>query len=188
MEKPLPLLDQIDVASPCHARWEEMSGDDRARFCSHCRLHVYNLSDMTPGEAEAFVRERESEPRTCIRFHRRQDGTTLTRDCPVGLRAVRQRFTRAVAAMAGVLMALVTGTLFGGLFNRLKPDGLRPPAQSFADWINPQPPTWEYVTGKMIYHCPTDTRPALIPAEPAETPLLAPTPEQLEEIQQRLEP
>ena len=26
-------LSQIQVASPCHARWEEMEGDEKVRFC-----------------------------------------------------------------------------------------------------------------------------------------------------------
>jgi hypothetical protein len=35
-------------------------------------------------EAERLVVEKEG--RLCVRFHRRADGTVLTRDCPVGLR------------------------------------------------------------------------------------------------------
>src|SRR5688572_18057112 len=151
MTKHLPLLDQISVASPCHVDWDQMSGDDRSRFCSHCKQSVYNLSDMSTGEAEAFVREREG--RTCVRFFRRADGTMLTRDCPVGLRAMRQRFIHAIAALAGVALALLSGTLFGGLLNRLKSDGMRPPAEAFARWIDPQPEPLEYgFMGLMI--CP----------------------------------
>src|SRR5262245_62045274 len=98
-------LDQITVASPCHVNWGAMTGDDRARFCSLCKLHVYDLSAMSREEATVFVSERDG--RTCVRFFRRQDGTILTRDCPVGLRAVRQRFARALAALAGIVVALI---------------------------------------------------------------------------------
>ena len=102
----------------------------------------------------------------------------------------RQRFTRAVAALAGVLMLLATGTLFSGLFDRLKPDWIRPPAASFATWIDPQSP--EFPIGNIrFYLCPTDATvnsPAIGPSdEPAETPLLPPSGEQLVEIQERLQ-
>jgi hypothetical protein len=103
-------LDLIQVASPCHASWDAMQGDDRRRFCRQCNLHVYNLSDMPRAEAEAFIGQ--AEGRTCVRFFRRADGTVLTRDCPVGMRAVRQRFIRAAAALAGMLLALIGGTVW----------------------------------------------------------------------------
>jgi hypothetical protein len=183
MEKQLPLLDRVAIASPCEADWDAMMGDDRARFCSHCRLHVYNLSDMSRAEAEAFVRQREGQ--ACVRFHRRRDGTLLTRDCPIGFKALRQRFTRAVAAIAGVMIALLCGTLFGGLFQRLKPDSLLPPAQSFANWIKPPVEPLYYPMGQMILVTPQPPPPIPL-VEPAETPLLPPTVEQIEQIRDRL--
>src|SRR5688572_20020017 len=36
-------LTQIRVASPCRARWDEMEGDERVRFCGHCQKNVYHL-------------------------------------------------------------------------------------------------------------------------------------------------
>jgi hypothetical protein len=29
-------IDSIRVADPCHESWDEMTGNDRVRFCSHC--------------------------------------------------------------------------------------------------------------------------------------------------------
>ena len=191
MSKTLPTLDQIAVAAPCHVNWSEMTGDDRARFCSHCQLHVYDLSAMSRDEATAFVREREG--RTCVRFFRRQDGTLLTRDCPVGVRAVRQRFVRAVAALVGLGVALIGGTLFGSRANRLKPEGFRSPSEALAHWVDPQEEMLSMAMGVMA--CPP-TNPSPPPgvfvgellSEPAETPLPPPTAEQLEAIQERLAP
>src|SRR5262249_10788550 len=40
------ILDNVRIASPCHARWEDMVGNDRARFCGQCRKNVYNFSAM----------------------------------------------------------------------------------------------------------------------------------------------
>jgi hypothetical protein len=108
--RPLPVLDEIKVASPCSARWDEMIGDARVRFCAHCEKNVYNLSAMTREEAQALLVEKEGN--LCARFYRRADGSTLTADCPVGVRRKRVRRIAAVAAGAGALAALGTG--FGG--------------------------------------------------------------------------
>ncbi len=177
-------LDLIQVASPCHVSWEAMTGDERKRFCRQCNLHVYNLSDMPREEAEAFISK--AEGRTCVRFYRREDGTVLTRDCPVGLRALRQRFIRSAAALAGMVVALLTGTLFAG---RLKHVGenLRRPSETFAEWIEPGSTRSTLVMGAML--CPPSPTVLTLPTfefDAAETPLPDPTPEQLEEIAERL--
>src|SRR5262245_8435083 len=109
-------LDLITVSSPCPASWNEMSGDDHVRFCSQCQLQVYNLSKMSREEADRFVATREGK--TCVRFYRRHDGTVLTKDCPVGLAQLRHRFVRAVTALAGLLIAVISGSLFAGPLNR----------------------------------------------------------------------
>jgi hypothetical protein len=40
-------LNDLRIASPCSANWDEMVGDNRQRFCGDCKLNVYNLSGMT---------------------------------------------------------------------------------------------------------------------------------------------
>ena len=44
-------LKHVKVAAPCNADWDQMIGNDRARFCGHCNLNVYNLSSMSKSEA-----------------------------------------------------------------------------------------------------------------------------------------
>jgi len=53
-------------------------------------------------EAEALLVAREGS--LCVRLYRRQDGTVLTSDCPVGVKKRRRR-RAAVAAVGGGLMA-----------------------------------------------------------------------------------
>ncbi len=192
MDKMRSTLDLIQIASPCPASWESMKGDQRVRFCGQCRLNVYNLSEMSREEAEAFVSQREG--RMCVRFFRREDGTVLTKDCPVGLAALRQRFVRATAALCGILLTLATGTLFGGVIGRRLPGGIRPPAETFADWIDPtrrttilgtMPPPTLMMGG--ICAPPPGLVVRATNAQPAETPLLEPTRTQLDEIQRRLQ-
>jgi hypothetical protein len=84
-----------------------MVGDERVRFCDQCSLHVYNLSDMTRREAESLVTN--TEGRLCIRFYRRTDGTILTRNCPVGLSALK----RQVSRIAGATLSAVLGFFAG---------------------------------------------------------------------------
>ena len=102
-------LDNISVASPCPANWDAMFGDDRKRFCGDCKLHVYNLSDMTRTAAENLIQN--SEGRLCVRFFRRADGTILTKNCPVGWQAVKRRVSR----VATTAFSMIAG-LFGGIF------------------------------------------------------------------------
>jgi hypothetical protein len=74
-----------------------MAGDERVRFCARCEQHVYNLSALTKREAERLVMSRED--RLCVRFYRRADGTMLTRNCPIGLRALKRRASSLVGAV-----------------------------------------------------------------------------------------
>ncbi|WP_254510852.1 hypothetical protein [Anatilimnocola floriformis] len=99
-----PSLELIQIASPCTADWKAMAGDDRVRHCGDCQLRVYNISEMTRDEAEAFLAQREG--RTCIRMFKRPDGTVITRDCPVGLAAVRAKVVRLSLATAGLMLAM----------------------------------------------------------------------------------
>ena len=92
-------FESIKIASPCKADWNEMTGDDRARFCSLCQQHVYNFSSLTGHEIAELIKEREGK-RTCVRFYRRKDGTIMTKDCPVGFQQRRRRAIGTLAAMA----------------------------------------------------------------------------------------
>src|SRR5689334_11488620 len=62
-------LDTVQVAKPCPARWEEMEGDEKVRFCAHCRLNVFNLSAMDVEEAANLIAAQDG--RLCVRFYRR---------------------------------------------------------------------------------------------------------------------
>ena len=100
-------LDNIRIASPCSANWEEMFGDERKRFCAECKLNVYNLSDMTRRDAENLLIA--SEGRLCVRYYRRADGTVLDRECPVGWQAVKRRVSRVATAAFSMIAGLFAG-------------------------------------------------------------------------------
>jgi hypothetical protein len=113
-------LAHVKVAAPCTADWEKMAGDERMRYCDRCSLHVYNLSGMTRREAEGLVTG--TEGRLCVRFYRRADGTILTRNCPVGLGALKRRAAHvATATLTAVLGFFTALGLNFGLDHALSP-------------------------------------------------------------------
>src|SRR4051812_2830331 len=97
-------IESLRIAAPCATSWEGMAGDERVRHCTLCSLNVYNFAEMTREEVrELLVR---TEGRVCARLYQRADGTVLTRDCPTGLRAMRQRTSRVAAALIAALCSL----------------------------------------------------------------------------------
>jgi hypothetical protein len=96
------MLNNIRVASPCSADWKKMPGDDRVRYCQACNLPVYNLPAFTESEIRELLANRQG--RLCGRLYQRRDGTVLTENCPVGLRAV----TRRISRFAGAILAVLT--------------------------------------------------------------------------------
>src|SRR5258706_15038909 len=97
-------VNSLRVASPCSVGWEMMTGDERARHCQLCSINVYNVSALSAAEVESLVLKREG--RLCIRMYRRADGTVLTKDCPVGLRAIQKRAARFAGATLATILGL----------------------------------------------------------------------------------
>jgi len=156
-------LDKVRVAAACNADWDAMVGDYRTRFCGQCSLHVYNLSSMTRREAESLIAR--TEGRLCVRFYRRADGSILTDNCPVGLRAVRRRVRSVYKAIASTVLSFFAGLgVYEGL---LALSILNPPPryQTMGDMVAPsslpvlqEPPAVEKMprteVGKMLNPSP----------------------------------
>ena len=100
-------LDNVRIAAPCPANWDSMYGNERVRFCGECQLNVYNLSAMSRAEAEELVGQ--AEGRLCVRYYRRRDGSIITQNCPVGLRALKRRLSRVATAIATSVLSFVAG-------------------------------------------------------------------------------
>ncbi len=107
----LPLLDNVAIASPCSASWDKMQGDDRVRFCGDCQKNVYNLSALPRQEAEGLLAA-HAKGELCVRLYRREDGTVLTQDCPVGVtRKRRRKLAFGIAGATALTAAAVTSLL-----------------------------------------------------------------------------
>ena len=103
-------LDNVRVAVPCPANWDSMYGNERVRFCGECQLNVYNLSEMSRAEAEKLIGQ--AEGRLCVRYYRRRDGSIITQNCPVGLRALKRRLSRIASAVATSVLSFFAGIAF----------------------------------------------------------------------------
>src|ERR1700716_1584689 len=112
-------LDHVQVAAPCPADWDQMIGSERVRFCGQCSLNVYNLSSMTRSEAESLIARNEG--RLCVRFYRRGDGSIITKDCPVGLRAIRRRVSYVAKAISSLVLGLFAGLGIHKVFQNIAP-------------------------------------------------------------------
>lgn len=112
-------LDQIQIAAPCLARWEDMQGNDRVRFCGHCGKNVYNFSKLARAEVEHVLREKEGK--LCGRFYRRADGRMLTADCPSESRKQRDRLARLCTAVIAFFWFLASGCARNPALGRIYP-------------------------------------------------------------------
>ncbi len=95
-------LDRLYTAAPCNVPWDDMTGTERVRDCSQCSRQVFNISDMTKADAEAFLKGNGDSQ--CLAYYRRKDGTIMTDDCPIGLRKIRNTL-RGLRRAAGFLIS-----------------------------------------------------------------------------------
>ncbi|MBP9091302.1 tetratricopeptide repeat protein [bacterium] len=96
------LLDAVAIVSPCRVDWKDMVGSARVRTCSMCKLHVYNLSEMTTKEAEDLF-SANSAGNLCLKLFRRNDGTIMTKDCSVARRIIDKSALRIRLLVAWLL-------------------------------------------------------------------------------------
>ena len=146
-------LETIQIAKPCSADWNEMTGDAQVRHCGSCRLNVYNLSEMTRAEAEAVILQHEGH--LCVRFYTRADGTVLTQDCPVGVRAFRLKAARKLSWAAALVVSCLTGLWRGETARAVTQSAAKTPPKDAAPagthkaHISPKPhPTPQALMGK----------------------------------------
>lgn len=153
----LPILENARIASPCNVSWASMKGDERTRYCDQCNHRVYNLVGMSESEVAQLFESQGDD--LCIRLYQRPDGTLLTEDCPVGLRAVRKRVRRALATVGAAAAFLLTAGLARSHFDPTRRSlRVMSPYSRIANWLNPAPlipatlspkPSTRYMLGKV---------------------------------------
>ena len=101
-------LDVVGVQTPCHERWDAMTGDAQKRFCDQCEKHVHNLSAMTRDQAQALVNANPTG--LCIRMVKDAHGRVITADSqPMEQSRRRAAFGRLpwLGVLAGVASAVL---------------------------------------------------------------------------------
>lgn len=71
-------LQQVQIAQPCPADWNAMTGDVQTRFCAACKKAVHDLSQMTSAQAQSLLDRTDGN--VCVRITRTMDGRIVTRD------------------------------------------------------------------------------------------------------------
>ena len=58
----------LRITSPCSVNWDSMIGNDRVRFCEHCRTAVHNLDLTSRKQVRRLIAR--SEGRVCVSYLR----------------------------------------------------------------------------------------------------------------------
>jgi exonuclease VII small subunit len=144
-------LRTLRLATPCHARWDDMVGNGRVRFCLGCSKNVYDFSALSTEECLKLVYQHEGK--VCAHFHRRRDGTVLTSDCREGARRRRKvvglMIVAATSAAACSVATVPWESTLGGV--ELDDDI---PEESPVGWFEPMPielavPKLDMTTGRI---------------------------------------
>src|SRR5262249_35287043 len=131
------------------------------------QLNVYNLSDMSKAEAERLIGQ--AEGRLCVRYYKRRDGSIITQNCPVGLRAIKRRLSRIATAVASSLLSFFAAIGFYRIVDEARPQVMgtmvvegeyRPMSPSANQTLVVRPvPEQEIVVGRLV---PTNTPKPLV--------------------------
>lgn len=120
MNRALPVLDNLRIASPCSASWADMVGDHRRRYCQDCEKNVYDLTVMTPVEIVDLIEK--TEGKFCGRLYQRRDGRVLTNDCPVGVARLIHQAKRRTFRMAAAAVTLSASLISLLAYQRMRDD------------------------------------------------------------------
>ncbi|MBS1788730.1 MAG: carboxypeptidase regulatory-like domain-containing protein [Acidobacteria bacterium] len=97
-------LDQLNVAKPCSASWEEMTGNRQKRFCSECSKHVFDFSRMTRQQIEAVTAVHQGN--LCARITRREDGSMVTVEPSLPISPNRRLHSPMLNAAVATILSL----------------------------------------------------------------------------------
>jgi|GEM_PF-5179945 hypothetical protein len=107
-------LANLSISAPCSEDWNLMTGDDKKRLCSSCKIHVYNITALESSEAEAFLAS-EFGKEICVKYFKRSDGTIITKNCPIGLRSLRrqgERLRKFLSSICGLLLSGISSVAY----------------------------------------------------------------------------
>lgn len=150
-------LNEITILTPCPMDWDQMSGDDRARYCPACGKHIHDVANMTSAQAVSLLDQLDGD--VCGRLTRRADGTLVTADTTFSAEPERAStpWQFNIRSLMGII-ASVAATLGIG---RLLADNAAPAPPA------PRTPLLTTIVGKMA---PRPLRPAPPPSNQSPWP------------------
>jgi hypothetical protein len=132
----MKIQDFLTISSPCPANWEEMTGDDKKRYCKLCSLHVYDLTVMSEEEVAQLVQEaNEKDLRLCGQLYQRADGKVQLTDCPRGLAKIKEQSSKVYQKVAASL-ALFLGLSVSSKIEANEPVKLKGKIRAIMPWEN----------------------------------------------------
>ncbi len=60
---------KINIPIPCHENWENMTSQDKGRFCGSCQKVVVDFTKMSNDEIIDYFKKQETKKSTCGRFY-----------------------------------------------------------------------------------------------------------------------
>lgn len=119
---------QLHIVSPCSVDWDSMIGNDRVRFCEHCKLTVHNIDHASQKQIKRLVER--SNGRLCVNY--RQPAPQKT---PAPILYKIGRRTSVIAASAFSATLSITSVV--GASANLKQTGLTKETSFAASVVNP---------------------------------------------------
>lgn len=106
MPKSIRSFDRMIIPAPCNADWDSMIGNERVRFCEHCKLHVTDLSSLTRTDAIRLVER--SRGGVCVRYIVGPSGGVVTRNMPEPLYRIGRRVSKIAAGAFSATLSIST--------------------------------------------------------------------------------
>ncbi len=106
---------RIQIADPCHEKWDQMTPNDKGSFCQNCQKTVVDFSKLSDRQVAAYFKNPPAK--TCGRFRPEQ----LNRTIPV-YREMKPSFVTRAASffLTGMLAAGSLQAATTNLFNPIK--------------------------------------------------------------------
>ncbi|ANH80779.1 hypothetical protein A8C56_07115 [Niabella ginsenosidivorans] len=144
---------KISIPKPCHEHWDQMTPNEKGRFCGTCCKTVIDFTGMTPVEIVTFLTEQASK-KICGRFTDQQLTTEYDADLQTATMHIVQSGWPVLKKMTAVFI------LIFALSQQMK-------AQHSTDALQPAAVT--KFTGKVLAKPDppqkTDTVPSVSPTE-----------------------
>lgn len=69
--KPITSFNEISIPTPCHENWENMTSEEKGRFCTVCNKTVHDFSHSNLEQINAVLQEKQGES-ICVRLSKKQ--------------------------------------------------------------------------------------------------------------------